>query len=604
MGRPPSNGVPTFRFNAAEVMEMETILQDHNNMMPAREVLVAISDKFSNSPERQGKFVVQTKQIWNWFQNKRYANRAKSSKAPTKLTASSMQSMPTVPAPHPVPSTMSAMQEMPFVPVVPSTSTIPVVSRVDNLSSSGLPQSLAASTGKLSTDNIPMEFEARSARDGAWYDATAFLSLKNLEAGDPEVLVRFAGFGPEDDEWINVRKHIRHRSLPCEPSECVAVLPGDLILCFQEGKEQALYFDAHVLDAQRRRHDVRGCRCRFLVRYDHDQSEEIVPLRKICRRPETDYRLQQLHAMNESSAEHRKSASSSQHKALSVEQITTNVDQSFSKAGISDSTGLSVQNPPAPNLHVNPLSVSEELKSAMDCSTDKTIGATNATPSSTQQSHPEVINLDLETEAEKNSHEVKDATDDMAEEPLEKPCLVVEKTDVMPMCEIDAAAKTGLAVEKTDVLPICRIDATSAQNAAEVVRDEASLIAGTDPVVEGGQVDTEQMIVETDSTTDDGKINIDLSKSEGTNNSGRYMNAEAEIPKINLPAEPGNNIAEGSGPAMASSIGTDVTLGQEVTETSGTTDAGKLNEQGNVTIPSTREDTDQPGEEDCGPTSM
>ena len=41
----------------------------------------------------------------------------------------------------------------------------------------------------------------------------------------------------------------------------------------QEGKDQALYFDAHVLDAQRRRHDVRGCRCRFLVRYDHDQSE-------------------------------------------------------------------------------------------------------------------------------------------------------------------------------------------------------------------------------------------------------------------------------------------------------------------------------------------
>jgi len=113
------------------------------------------------------------------------------------------------------------------------------------------------------------------------------------------VLVRFAGFGAEDDEWINVRKHVRQRSLPCESSECVAVLPGDLTLCFQEGKEQALYFDAHVLDAQRRRHDVRGCRCRFLVRYDHDQSEEIVPLRKVCRRPETDYRLQQLHVKNE-----------------------------------------------------------------------------------------------------------------------------------------------------------------------------------------------------------------------------------------------------------------------------------------------------------------
>ncbi|KAL2944486.1 Protein SAWADEE HOMEODOMAIN -like protein 2 [Bienertia sinuspersici] len=91
-----------------------------------------------------------------------------------------------------------------------------------------------------------------------------------------EVLVRFSGFGPEEDEWVNIRKHVRQRSLPCESSECVAVLPGDLILCFQEGKEQALYFDAHVLDAQRRRHDVRGCRCRFLVRYDHDQTEDIL----------------------------------------------------------------------------------------------------------------------------------------------------------------------------------------------------------------------------------------------------------------------------------------------------------------------------------------
>lgn len=50
-----------------------------------------------------------------------------------------------------------------------------------------------------------------------------------------EVLVRFAGFGPEEDEWVNVRRNVRPRSLPCESSECVAVLPGDLILCFQVG---------------------------------------------------------------------------------------------------------------------------------------------------------------------------------------------------------------------------------------------------------------------------------------------------------------------------------------------------------------------------------
>jgi len=57
-----------------------------------------------------------------------------------------------------------------------------------------------------------------------------------------------------------------------------------LHLTLQEGKEQALYFDAHVLDAQRRRHDVRGCRCRFLVRYDHDQSEVLIFFYIFCRR--------------------------------------------------------------------------------------------------------------------------------------------------------------------------------------------------------------------------------------------------------------------------------------------------------------------------------
>ena len=45
--------------------------------------------------------------------------------------------------------------------------------------------------------------------------------------------MRFAGFGEEEDEWVNVKTGVRLRSLPCEATECVAVLPGDLILCFQ-----------------------------------------------------------------------------------------------------------------------------------------------------------------------------------------------------------------------------------------------------------------------------------------------------------------------------------------------------------------------------------
>ncbi|TMW92626.1 hypothetical protein EJD97_012777 [Solanum chilense] len=302
MGRPPSNGGPSFRFNPAEVAEMEAILQAHNITMPAREVLVDLAEKFSSSSERSGKFVVQMKQVWNWFQNRRYAIRAKTAKSPGRYIAHPVpQSDPAAvkapaklsasPMPHSDPAAGRIMPQAPQPIPAPQVRTMPQV-----------PQPLPApsvavqSVGRSASDNTQMEFEAKSARDGAWYDVASFLSHRSVENGDPEVLVRFAGFGAEEDEWVNVRMHVRQRSLPCESSECVAVLPGDLILCFQEGKEQALYYDAHVLDAQRRRHDVRGCRCRFLVRYDHDQSEEIVPLRKVCRRPETDYRLQQLNA--------------------------------------------------------------------------------------------------------------------------------------------------------------------------------------------------------------------------------------------------------------------------------------------------------------------
>lgn len=263
---------------------MEAMLQAHDYAMPSRELLEALAEKFSLTAERSGKFVVQMKQVWHWFQNRRYAHRAKASRAPETSNSSPLtQDESTV---------VTNMPQAPQSKPLPQDAAVNVTEAPQSLLSTG-------STGRNGADSNSMEFEAKSARDGAWYDVAMFLSHRSSEAADPEVLVRFAGFGAEEDEWVDIGRLVRKRSLPCESSECVAVLQGDLILCFQEGKEQALYFDAHVLDAQRRRHDVRGCRCRFLVRYDHDQSEEIVPLRKVCRRPETDYRLQQLYASNE-----------------------------------------------------------------------------------------------------------------------------------------------------------------------------------------------------------------------------------------------------------------------------------------------------------------
>ncbi|KAK1289409.1 Bet1-like SNARE 1-1 [Acorus calamus] len=138
--------------------------------------------------------------------------------------------------------------------------------------------------GDVAVD-VEFEFEARSRKDGAWYDVASFLTHRVHSSGEYEVLVRYVGYGAEEDEWVNVKNAVRERSLPLEPSECCNVKVGDLVLCFQDGRDQAMYYDAHVKEIRQRLHDIRGCRCLFLVHYDHDHTEEQVLLSRLCRRP-------------------------------------------------------------------------------------------------------------------------------------------------------------------------------------------------------------------------------------------------------------------------------------------------------------------------------
>ncbi|XP_051151293.1 protein SAWADEE HOMEODOMAIN HOMOLOG 1-like [Andrographis paniculata] len=129
-----------------------------------------------------------------------------------------------------------------------------------------------------------LEFEARSTKDGAWYDVDAFLSHRFLSSEEIEVCVRFVGFGSDEDEWVSVRD-VRERSVTLEHSECQKLKVGDRVLCFQEREDEAKYYEAHIVEIEKRWHDIRGCRCRFLVRYGHDNSEETVQLRRLCCRP-------------------------------------------------------------------------------------------------------------------------------------------------------------------------------------------------------------------------------------------------------------------------------------------------------------------------------
>ncbi|TVU11270.1 hypothetical protein EJB05_44844, partial [Eragrostis curvula] len=261
---------PAFRFLMAEVAEMEEIANQLNSnaATPDRAVVQALADKFNASAARAGRNIaVQPGQVLTWFKNRRRRNYPVC-RPPTAPSEAATQGQAGALVGQPSPAAQDTAG-----------------------SSSG-----DVAGWKNHMESGQVKFEVKSARDGAWYDVAAFLSQRGMETGDLEVKVRISGFGAEEDEWVKVRTCVRERSLPCQDTECACVLHGDLVLCFKESNTQALYFDANVTGIQRRRHDSRGCRCRFLVRYDHDQSEEIVRLRQLCRRPETEYRIQALHA--------------------------------------------------------------------------------------------------------------------------------------------------------------------------------------------------------------------------------------------------------------------------------------------------------------------
>ncbi|XP_058180900.1 protein SAWADEE HOMEODOMAIN HOMOLOG 1-like [Rhododendron vialii] len=152
-----------------------------------------------------------------------------------------------------------------------------------------IPINAPESHQKPKVESVPglsdLVFEAKSSKDGAWYDVASFLNHRFLHTGELEVRVRFAEFRKEDDEWVNVERGVRERSIPLEPSECDRVNVGDLVLCFRETDEEAIYCDAHIVSIQRRLHDIRGCRCFFVVRYDDDEVEEKVQLTTLCSRP-------------------------------------------------------------------------------------------------------------------------------------------------------------------------------------------------------------------------------------------------------------------------------------------------------------------------------
>nr|XP_009801162.1 PREDICTED: protein SAWADEE HOMEODOMAIN HOMOLOG 1-like isoform X1 [Nicotiana sylvestris] len=245
--RPRKRQIGSFSgFSQTEIEKMENLINESSEQVCDPEFCKKVAKTFMRSQGRAGKPIVKWTEVQTWFQNKLQCCSSKDNSA-------------------------EANQKLPDV--------------TERCALDKANESSHTAEGQKVPSQSELEFEARSSRDGAWYDVDSFISHRFLNSGEPEALVRFVSLGSEEDEWVNIRKAVRERSVTLENSECNKLKVGDLVLCFQEGKNQSKYLEAHVIEIQKRLHDIRGCRCLFVIRYGRDDTEETVRLRRLCVRP-------------------------------------------------------------------------------------------------------------------------------------------------------------------------------------------------------------------------------------------------------------------------------------------------------------------------------
>ncbi|CAL5081062.1 unnamed protein product [Urochloa decumbens] len=261
------------RFSPSEIARMEKLSAEKKEQVLDDKFCQKLAEEFNRSAARSGSKALQATQVQGWFLNKFPVSATKPTCVPTASQEKASASEVNV-SDSEKKSAASASEEKLF----------PLDTSISNNEDEVSPVFPSETRDKI-PELEELEFEAKSAKDSAWYDIAMFLAHRRNKAGEVEVRVRFEGFGAGEDEWVNVKRSIRQRSIPVEPSQCKSIVEGDLVLCFREGNDEALHFDAHVLEVQRKQHDIRGCRCVFLVKYDHDQSQERVSLKRLCRRP-------------------------------------------------------------------------------------------------------------------------------------------------------------------------------------------------------------------------------------------------------------------------------------------------------------------------------
>lgn len=231
-------------FTLAEIIQMENLFKEMREKTTDEQFCQELSIKFNGSVHRSGKPPIKWEQVQSWFRDKQTNLAAVVVPKPQKKAASSKTAI---------------IKKRTKVPTIPAS--------------------------EAAVELHALVFEARSAKDSAWFDVASFLSYRFLHSGEMVVRVRFSGFSKEEDEWVSLNRAVRERSIPLEHSECGRVNVGDLVLCFRENEDHALYCDAHVMEIERKAHDSSRCTCIFAVCFDHDNVECKVTAEKLCYRP-------------------------------------------------------------------------------------------------------------------------------------------------------------------------------------------------------------------------------------------------------------------------------------------------------------------------------
>ncbi|KAJ9559678.1 hypothetical protein OSB04_004838 [Centaurea solstitialis] len=226
------------------VLEMEHLFRKQGKESQQQKFCEELATKFSCSGNRDGNSIITWDQVHTWFLDRQLfsAVKSKSSGAATKQHALTNTS----------PIALKNLVALSKVWAAAEKPNKPKAERVAELSD--------------------LIFEALSSKDCAWYDVAAFLNFRVLLLWRA-LRVRFCGFSHDQDEWVNVRRGLRERSIPLEPSECHKVKVGDLLLCYRANEDHALYSDAHLLKVERQLHDKDNCTCIFLVRFEYDNAE-------------------------------------------------------------------------------------------------------------------------------------------------------------------------------------------------------------------------------------------------------------------------------------------------------------------------------------------